>query len=167
MEKSDLDDQKIAARLDRVEAQLSAHPALFATQGAVLATWRTYRGRRLGPYFRVSWRERGRQRSIYLGRSEELASRVRRLLDDRHRPRREKRRFERLKAQVRASLRRCKARLKEELAMIGIHLKGFEFRGAARALARRQPPGFRARITKDPHNRCNPTNRRESPATPE
>jgi len=58
-EKCDLVDQKPAARFERVEAHLVAHPALFATQGAVVATWRTCRGRRPGPYSQVSFRERG------------------------------------------------------------------------------------------------------------
>ena len=136
MEKQRVVDQKAAARLERVEAQVLAHPALFAAQGSVVATWRVYRGRRLGPYFRVSYRESGRQRSIYLGRCEELARRVRALLARLQRPRRQRRLFARLKAQARSSLRRCKARLKEELAVWGIQLKGFEFRGARKGLAR-------------------------------
>jgi len=41
MEKQPLDDQKIAARFERVNAQVLAHPALFASQGFVAATWRT------------------------------------------------------------------------------------------------------------------------------
>jgi hypothetical protein len=136
MEKTAFDDQKIAARFERVRAQVLAHPALFANQGFVAATWRTYRGRRLGPYFRVSYRESGRQRSIYLGRSEELADRVRRLLADVQRRRRKRRLFAKLEAEVRASLRRHKARFKEYLAQWDIRLKGWEFRGARQGLAR-------------------------------
>ena len=47
-------------------------PTRFACQGTVTTSWRTYRGRRLGPYYRLAWRENGRQRSIYLGRQGRL-----------------------------------------------------------------------------------------------
>ena len=47
---------------------LTRRPTRFARQGPGAATWRTSRGRRLGPYYRLAWRDRGRQRSIYLGR---------------------------------------------------------------------------------------------------
>ena len=127
--------QKAAARAERVKARIAARAALFATQGSVVATWRTYRGRRLGPYYRLIYREDGRQRSIYLGRCPELAGRVRRVLEHLQRPRRERRRLARVAAQVRRSLRRWKDRLAAALAPWGIVVKGFEFRGAARALA--------------------------------
>jgi len=125
-------DAKAAGRWERVRAELAARPALFARRGAVVATWRSYGGRRLGPYFQLAFREGARQRSIYLGRCRKLARRVRELLARLQRPRRERRRFARLTAQVRASLGRWKARLREELAQWGVQLKGFEFRGAGR-----------------------------------
>jgi hypothetical protein len=60
---------------------------------------------------------------------------VRELLAGLQRPRRERRTFARLTAQVRASLRHAKAVLREQLAPLGIQLKGSEFRGQRRALA--------------------------------
>src|SRR4030042_6599751 len=48
---------------------IASRPTLFARQGAVVATWRRYGGRRLGPYFRLAYREAGRQCSVYLGRA--------------------------------------------------------------------------------------------------
>jgi len=134
-EKRDLVDQKIAARLQRIESYLLEHPELVATQGTLLATWRVYRGRRLGPYFQIAYRQAGRQRAIYVGRSEELAERVRRLLDRLQGLHRGRQVSKRLKAQVRASLRRTKDQLSGLLAVWGITLKGFEFRGVRRALA--------------------------------
>jgi len=136
MEKWPFDDQKVAGRFERVRAQVLAHPALFANQGFVATTWRTHRGRRLGPYFRVSYRESGRQCSIYLGRSEQLADRVRGLLADVQQRRRRRRRLARMTAQIRASLRRHKARLKEFLTQWGIRMKGWEFRGARQGIER-------------------------------
>jgi hypothetical protein len=134
-EKAEFVDQKAAERFERVRERVAARPGLFAAQGAVVATWRVYRGRRLGPYFRLAYREGGRQRSIYLGRCAELVRRVRSLLARLQAPERRRRVFRRLEAQVRASLRQCKAQLKKLLAPLGIQLKGFEFRGSRRALA--------------------------------
>ena len=64
-EKRDPGDQneKDLARFRRVELFLLQHPQRFATQGSVAATWRTYRGRRLGPYFQLIYRRDGRKRS--------------------------------------------------------------------------------------------------------
>lgn len=128
-------DQRAAARWERVKKTVLAAPSRFAAQGAVVAGWRERGGRRLGPYYRLAYREGGRQRSIYLGRYGELVRRVRALLVGLKRPLRERRRMRRLKAQVRAALGRCKARVAELLAPWGVRTKGFEFRGAARALA--------------------------------
>jgi hypothetical protein len=140
-------DQKANARFERVRLQVFARRRLFARQGAVVAGWRTYRNRRLGPYFRLAYREGGRQRSIYLGRCAELARRVAELLARLQHPLRDRRLFARLKAQVRASLRLAKAELEQALAPWGIRLEGFEFRGGLRkvmqAYVRGRGPGAR------------------------
>ena len=73
-EKHDPVDEKKTARFEREEPYVLAHGARFAHQGAVVASWQTYRGRRLGPYYWLAFRDSGRQRSIYLGRS--LAVRI-------------------------------------------------------------------------------------------
>ncbi|MFH1924715.1 MAG: hypothetical protein ABIP48_33100 [Planctomycetota bacterium] len=143
-EKSGSVDQKAAARFERVEAQVAAAPGVFAVGGTVVATWRTYRGRRLGPYFRLAYRKGRRQCSIYLGRSEELAGRVRDLLaklQDLNRWRRTSRRMQR---EARKSLRRWLEYLGKQLAELGIQRKGFEFRGVRRALATAPPQFIRA-----------------------
>jgi hypothetical protein len=133
-EKRDLADQKTADRLERIESFLRRHQALFATQGTVVATWRTCRNRRLGPYFQIVYRQAGRQRALYVGRSKELADRLRRLLNQFQGAHRTRRVLKRLQTHARASLRRVKAQLKELLALRGIQMKGFEFRGVRRAL---------------------------------
>jgi hypothetical protein len=49
----------------------------LARQGAVVTGWRQHHGRRLGPYYRLTWRDpAGRQRSCYLGADEALARQV-------------------------------------------------------------------------------------------
>jgi len=110
-------------------------PGVFAAGGTVVASWRTYRGRRLGPYFRLAYRKGRRQWSIYLGRSEGLARRVRDLLARLQEHQRWRRTSWRMQARARASLRKSKAQLKKLLVRWGIHLKGWEFRGMRRALA--------------------------------
>ena len=133
-EKTGLVDQKAAARLERVEAQVAAAPGVFATGGTVVASWRTYRGRRLGPYFRLAYRKGRRQCSIYLGRSKQLAQRVRDLLDKLQEDHRWRRTSRRMRSEVRKSLRRWLEYLGRQLALLGIRRKGFEFRGVRRAL---------------------------------
>ena len=134
-------DQKVAARFGRVRAMVLAERGRFAVQGSVVAGWREYGGRRLGPYFRLAYRDGRRQRSIYLGRCVELARRVRQLLAELQRPRRERLLFARLVAQVRASLRSAKAELERHLAAWGIRLEGFQFRGVRHAFGLGRYPG--------------------------
>ena len=52
----------------------------FATFLPFRSFWRTYRGKRLGPYFQLAYRDRNCQHWVYLGRSQDLADRVRDLL---------------------------------------------------------------------------------------
>ena len=131
--------KKDAARFQRVQQFIQANRKIFARQGSVAPTWRTHNGKRLGPYYQLAYRDRGRQHWLYLGRSEELARLVRELLDTLHRPHHEHRLYRLLQSQVRSSLRQATAQLKDVCAKWGITLKGFEFRGARNALARRGP----------------------------
>ena len=54
-------------RVDQVCELVRAQLGVFSRQGAIVATWREHQGRKLGPYYRLAWREEGRQRSRYLG----------------------------------------------------------------------------------------------------
>ena len=66
MEKRKSVTQKVIERFERVRAYLVARPALFATQGTVVATSRTYCGRQLGPYFQIAWPVgHGRHEKVY------------------------------------------------------------------------------------------------------
>lgn len=128
LEKSQLVDQKSAARLQRVRDLLAAEPTLFAGQGAVVEGWRVYRGKRLGPYFRVVFRRGRRQHSLDLGRDRELAGEVARLLEERQAPRQHRQNF-RHQRRRRQSLAAHKALWRQELAARGLSLKGNEIRG--------------------------------------
>lgn len=101
MEKSN----SVAQKLELVRSLIDSRPELFRRQGAVVATFRNYRGTTLGPYFKLNYREHGRQRSIYLGRAQRLADAVRALLDERQSPEILRRQLRRLRRSGRARLR--------------------------------------------------------------
>jgi hypothetical protein len=117
----------------------------MAREATVAATWRWWRGLKFGPYWQVAYRERGRQKSIYLGRSDPLAEKVRRLLDDLRRPERERKAWSQLQAQARAELRRQKALWERELRARGLYSRGYAVRGMRRLLRQQ---GLRAILDK-------------------
>ena len=110
-------------------ALLAARPDLFARQGSVVASWRRRGTRTYGPYYRLIYREEGRQRSLYLGRAgglvEEIRGRLRRL----QAPLRNGRASKRAGRQAATLMRASKARLNLQLPPWGLRLQGFEVRG--------------------------------------
>ena len=108
---------------------IASNAALFARQGAVVASWRDYRGRKLGPYYRLAYREDGRQRSVYLGCCARLVERVRQALAAVQAPLRQSRVLRRLKTRAKAAFRAAKAELDRRLRPVGLFLKGMEIRG--------------------------------------
>ena len=125
MENPQTVDQTAHRALDLIASQAG----LFARQGAVVATWRDYRGRKLGPYYRLAYRENGRQRSVYLGRCPTLVARVREALAAVQAPLRQSRALRRMKTQAKAAFRAAKAELDRRLRPIGLFLKGMETMG--------------------------------------
>jgi hypothetical protein len=129
LEKRHSVDQKRQA----VWALMRARSDLFRCQGAVIRSWRSYQGRKLGPYYRLAYREGGRQRTLYLGSSPELAGEVRQALHvlqvSQHRQRTGQRQWK----TWRAALRRQKLQWDAELRRLGLYLKGYEVRGYRRA----------------------------------
>ena len=122
-------DQKPQRTFNRISNHILGLKSLFSRQGTVIATWRDYQGRKLGPYYRLAWREEGRQCSLYLGASEELAQSVRQLLATLQRRLKENRQWRRLYAASRAACRASRALVNQQIARIGLYLKGSEFRG--------------------------------------
>ena len=121
---------------------IAARRDLFARQGTVVATWRQ-RPRadplptsKCGPYYRLAYREDGRQRSIYLGREGPLVDKVRQMLADLQRPLRQQRAINRVRRQVCAALTAQKRRVDAQLRPLGLRLKGFEVRGWRTSLLR-------------------------------
>lgn len=122
------------AKLVKIQRLVAAHPEVFARQGAVVATWRTVAGRRLGPYYSLRYRAAGRQHAVYLGRSADLAAAVDALVTRCQQPYRDALAFERMAAAVRASLRQNLREVRRQLQPAGLMLKGFEVRGWRTAL---------------------------------
>ncbi len=94
-----------------------------------MASYREYKGQRLGPYYRLAYREEGRQRSVYLGCDEGIVAGVKRLLAELHKPRERQKAMARLMKEAKARLRASLARLKEEVAAWGLTMRGLEVRG--------------------------------------
>lgn len=106
-----------------------SRPDIFTRQGAVVESWRAYEGRKMGPYFRLSYRDGGKQHSIYLGRSRQFANRIRKLLKEIQRPVKNQRELNKIRALTRAALRNQKERWSEDLDQAALHAKGYEVRG--------------------------------------
>jgi hypothetical protein len=110
-------------------ALLAARPDLFARQGSVVASWRRRGAHTYGPYYRLIYREEGRQRSVYLGRAGGLVEAIRGRLLALQAPLRERRVVERTRRHAAALMRASKAQLNLQLRPWGLRLQGFEVRG--------------------------------------
>jgi hypothetical protein len=125
-----LENRRVADQLPHPALQrIAARPDLFSRQGYVAPTYRCREGKTFGPYYCLTYREDGRQRSIYLGRPGTLVEAVRQALDACQQSRAQRRLLTRIERQVRASLRLQKFRLGALLRPFGLRLKGYEVRG--------------------------------------
>jgi hypothetical protein len=125
LEKLESVDQKVRIAVSLIRDR----PDLFCCQGSVQTTWRSYRGRRLGPYFRLSFRVDGQQRSLYLGADQKTAAIVREALAAAQQHHHERLSLARCRQAVRSALRETRRQFNDELASVGLHLKGTEIRG--------------------------------------
>jgi hypothetical protein len=124
---SHFDDEKATARFVDLRSQILGRKELITRDASVVASWKTYRGKRFGPYYRVAYRENGVLRSIYIGRDEQLAKMASALIDELKQPREEDRLIRRLRAAARASLRRTLAEAEALAAPLGFRRRGFRF----------------------------------------
>jgi hypothetical protein len=108
---------------------LAEHAAVLQRQGTVQLAWRWYKGRRLGPFFRLSFRMAGRQHSIYLGTDQVLVAEVRLRLQELRAPLIERRLRDHQFALLRQSIRKHKRQFDQCLRQLGLTRKGAEFRG--------------------------------------
>jgi hypothetical protein len=114
-------------------------PQLFSRQGQVRAVWRHYGNRRLGPYYRLFYRDGGRQHGLYLGRAGPLVEEVRAALARLQEPLRQERVARRARRQALAALRSARVHLAAELRAAGLRLQGYEVRGWRKSLLPRLP----------------------------
>jgi hypothetical protein len=112
-----------------VFAFLAAHGVLLAAQGSVQESYRLYKGRKLGPFFRLSFREAGQQRSLYIGRDQALAAEIKAQMQKLRAPRAHARQLERCLADCRGSLKVAKLEFRRRLEAEGLRLQGNEIRG--------------------------------------
>lgn len=125
MEKSDYVDQKTAA----VRLLLTEQALIFSRQGSVQRSWRYYQGQKLGPFYRLVYREGGKQWSVYLGSDEKLADEVRHALQLMQAPLQRSREMDCHLALAKAALKEQKQALDHELQQRGLFRKGSEIRG--------------------------------------
>lgn len=131
-------DQKLVKRRDFLLAKIREAAPVLAATGSIVETWRTYQGRRLGPYYRLAYRESGRQKTIYVGKDAELVAAARSLLEELQVNERIRRTMERQQLAVRVGLRAAKAAWAQELQRSGLTLKGYEVRGWRRLRSEKQ-----------------------------
>jgi hypothetical protein len=120
-------DETLSARLERLRSQITIHRELIACGGSVVASWKIHRGKRLGPYYRVAFRENRRQRARYIGSNEQLATMVRELIDELKSPRRTTQTIRRARAAVRQALRHSLAETESLVAPLGYRRRGMSF----------------------------------------
>jgi hypothetical protein len=108
---------------------IEANPQFFARCGHVAESWRQRNGRKFGPYYRLAYRDGGRQKSVYLGRAGELVEQVRQRLAAIQGPRRQCFALRRLQRNIRTTLRVDKRNIAKLLRPYGLRLKGMELRG--------------------------------------
>jgi hypothetical protein len=115
---------------ETIAAKINAQAHVFAHQGFIMSSYRYHRGRKLGPYFRLTYRdENNRQRSIYIGPYEDIARRVQSLLDDLKTPHIRRRQFTQILAIIRTQLNRHRKQSEIEFAKHGLYSRGFSIRG--------------------------------------
>ncbi len=110
-------------------ALIRANPAMFSRQGTVVPGWRRRGHLRMGPYYRLCYRDGRRVRSIYLGRDGPLLEQVRQALAAVQGPWQHRRDYQRQRREIVASLRAHKSLLDRRLRLLGLHLQGYEVRG--------------------------------------
>jgi hypothetical protein len=129
-----------SASVARPADPLSAVRALksvFARQGTIVASYRAYRGHKLGPYYRLIYRAAGRQCSVYLGKSEKILAQVRRLLEKLQKPLKSRQILQHAQKTAQADLKRHMAQFRIDLLRVGLQLRGYSVRGWRRFRALR------------------------------
>jgi hypothetical protein len=124
---SKFDDEKTLARFAALLPQILAQKELIIRDGTVVASWKTYRGKRLGPYFRVAFRDNRRLRAIYIGRDELLAQLAKALIEELKHPLRQDRYLRQVRQLFRAAWRQSVRETERFVAPLGFRRRGLHF----------------------------------------
>jgi len=108
---------------------LAERSELFSRQGSVQRSWRWYKGTKLGPFFRLTYRDQGGQRTVYLGKDRALAEAVGNALRQLQAPTHWVRHLDERLKQLRRDFRKQKQDFRQQVAQCGLQLKGNELRG--------------------------------------
>ena len=121
------------------------------TGGAVVSSWRTYKGQRLGPYFRLAYRVAGQQKSLFIGADAEMAEKVRSYLGGLQKKQNERIALDRARRAAAQQFAASLEQLDVQLAAAGLRRRGSQVIGW-REWKRHQ--GSLSRIEKFP-DECN------------
>ncbi|MGZ9128185.1 MAG: hypothetical protein ACXW4Z_10450 [Candidatus Binatia bacterium] len=124
-----MEKRKSVDQRQKVDQFFEVHSAQLARQGTIVAGFRERRGRRLGPYYRLSCRVGGRQLAVYLGGEGPVLDETRQRLDRLQAERRRQQRWQEMRRTIHRETRAARRRLAEELANHGLMAKGSEIRG--------------------------------------
>ena len=122
--------------------------AALAEQGFVAPEFRTYAGKKLGPYFKLRWRSGGRQRVRYLGTDAARIARIKTVLAELQSPKQLIRELTQMMTEARAGLHDTKEILKPQCAAAGLMFHGFTLRKTASSAGPR-PQDTRKTLPRD------------------
>jgi len=118
-------------------ALVNTYPRKFAHGGAIITTWRNYKGRKLGPYYRLRFRAQGRIREVYLGREGPRVQAVRDRLAELHAALARRRMYDKMVKTARARPHVDLAALQQQLEAAGLRSQACQVRGLRANLAGR------------------------------
>ena len=97
-------------------------------QGFLASEFRVRAGRRWGPYYKLRWRQNGRQRVLYLGIDENAVSEIRKVLETWQQPVRLEKEVNSLFRRTRRALKSLKDVLTPQICDDGKNWHGYESR---------------------------------------
>lgn len=121
--------QLVDQRLSAIDAFFESYGPVLAKSGSIVGSYRQHGNRRSGPYYRLTCRDAGRQRSVYLGVEASLVELVGERLAMLQRVIRHDRQIRAARKAVRRQSAAAKLLLDHELAIQGLVRKGSELRG--------------------------------------
>ncbi|TWU25788.1 hypothetical protein [Bythopirellula polymerisocia] len=137
MEKQDFVDQ-IACYTAKTRGKLHAlYDCMSTTSGSIQISYRRVRGTTYGPYMSYRFRENGKQCCLYIGSSRPEQMLARQMMHEKFAADKERHAMDHLLIQARKQVKESKKNLEQELAKVGLTMKGWEVNGWRKVGARR------------------------------